>query len=489
MASAPRPMATPIPGWPALRNRIVAALALRELAVAAAVVAFAVGLAVLIARAGVGVDLSLPVVAIAAAVGVLALATARTLSQWPTRDGVLALADARLAAGGTIMHTAESGEPLTLPDLAPLRVRAASRKTLTALAAGVAFVAVAALAPKPSLLAGTPPLAIDRNLEDIEKNADALADAGAIDEEEREQYDAAIQEVAERADARRPAETWEALDRLADEIARDAKEGIAEAADTAAGAGVAEALAEHLAEDAGALPEGTLEALASAVPELAASLGDSPLSKELLEQLAKAANANLSEEERRAAAELAKELAKKLGDGKCEGAGKLANARLARLSDAARVAEGREAARAALLAYLGECKTGGQCASTAALLAMCSNPNISRGPGATQLAFQDTTTAIDTAGLTPERLDGDLDPAGSALAGIGRTAQHGQIGDGSTGGAIDETAAGPTYASDTVVLPRHRRAVRAYFEREGRPGSSTPSEPEPTPAGATNDNP
>ncbi len=481
-----RSKATPVPGWPALRNRIVLALATRELAVAAAVVAFAVGLAVLVARAGVGVDLSVPLVAIASAVGVLALATVRTIAQWPSQEGVLALADARLVAGGAIMHGVESGEPGSVPDLGPLRVRSASRRTLTALGGGLAFLAIAALAPKPGLIAGPVPIAIDRNLEDIEQDADALAEADAISEEERSQYDAAIREVAERADARRPGETWEALDRLAEQIARDAQEGLAEAADSAAGAGVAEALAEHLAGDAGLLPEGTLEAIAGALPELAASLDGSALSQELLEKLAQASDASLSEAQRRAAAELARELAERLAEGKCEGASTLANARLARLSDAARVSQGRKAAREALLQYLKECQGAGECLSPAALYAMCANPgSINRGPGATQLAFVDTATAIDTSGLAPERLEGDLDPAGSALAGVGRTAQHGETGEGSAGGAIDRTVAGPTYASDTVVLPRHRRAVRAYFEREGRPSSDAPAPP----AGEPNDQP
>jgi hypothetical protein len=86
-------------------------------------------------------------------------------------------------------------------------------------------------------------------------------------------------------------------------------------------------------------------------------------------------------------------------------------------------------------------------------------------------------SSIEDAEFDPVAVDSNgADPTKSTLISSGSMEPGDDLaGDGSSGGAIDATRSAETGATNPVVLPRHRDAVRRYFER----APQKPAQPQP----------
>lgn len=492
-------------GVRAVHGRCVRRLLFQQFCIGLAASMLAGGLVVLIWRAGFGGD-SLPLLPIAC-VGVAVacvIANVRARSRWPSRDAMAALIDGHAQAGGRLMHAVETrGQPAAPPAASPaapgveglgrtLRVTWPARRVLGTASAGICFFAAAALVPMHNAQAAGGTQQLGSGIERIKRDADVLAQAEVIDPVQQQAVEQAIDQIEQRADADSPGETWQAIDRLDAAIDRLAQDGLRMTADSSHAAGGAEALAEMLARPAADLPDGMMDAIAQAIPEIQEMLGSGELASELAEALEQASDASLTDEQRAEAAKKAQELAKQLGEARANSAQQLGEARLVSEREMKASQQARELARQQLRQFIRECDSAGTClGGQQALLmqlargvgrktAMLGSGGVNRGPGAMATNFHDTVPAVDTTGQPTERLDGTPEVEGSQITGFGRSSQDGELGTASAGGAIDGTNAGSAAGPAAAALPRHRDAIRAYFDRA--PSKASEQQPKAVPS-------
>lgn len=445
----------------------------------AGVVGFgSLGLGVLAVRAGAGQPVPLGWVAAAAGgVGVLALAGAAVYA-WrkrPSPEGVRALLDRRRRLGGLLMM-GESENAASwsgrLAGVEPLALRWRGGPTLGLLAGAAAFAVAATLVPIPEAAAGSGALNVDRHVEALEQQIELLEEEALIEAQEADALQAAAAAVAEDAEARDPASTWEALDHLAAELAREGAAAREESMQASANASAANALTAALAEamaEANLTPtEAGIAAGALAQLAQAAMRADGGLSPELAEALAEAGALGLDPE-------TLKKLQEQMAGREAELAElmkKLAEAGLAPAPPGA--GQGQPgvgldtASLKAFLEGLGENPGEGECAQLAGL---CLNPGqggISRGRGDAEMTWRDPTSeegvSFDPQVLPPSAT---RDPSQSIKLGTSTSAPEVAEAGGSLGGGLEGVSTAGGGSAATTVLPRHRAAVQRYFERAG----------------------
>lgn len=393
----------------------------------------------------------------------------------PGPDAVAALLDRQRGLGGLAMSASADGFAPWSAAVAAARapaVRWRGGPAWAALGLAAAFLVGAAFAPMPKATAEGASLHVRRQLDGLREQVAVLEEEQVIEQPRADALRDDAQRVAERAQADDPVRTWEALDHLANELAAHGAEAQdaaqQQAADAAAAAALAGALDPARMEAAGGLSDEQLTGALDALAELSAAAlaGDLPpmlagldagalaagLDAETLETLAELMEGRGDE----LAAMMAALQEAGLGDGKGKGAG----------------GDPVVFDPDALAEFLSQCE-GGAC-DGAAIAVACrgggrpGRGGISRGPGHAEMTWKDPAAregaSFDPAVLPPSAV---RDPEQSRRLGISRSApQTADGGDGaSAGGGLAGVTSGGGAAAGVVVVPRHRGAVRRYFER------------------------
>lgn len=433
----------------------------------------AAGVVVIALRAGAGVTtIDWWWLAAAAAVGLL-VAAARTSMVRLDDHALAAVLDSRVDAGGVIMvETPDVRTQDALRAASKLRVSAQRRGEGSMLLIGAALLTGAVLAPVSAAPAPSHRLDLSAQAEEMAAQAEVLADHEAIDQDEAESFAEALEALEDESLATDPWSAWEAMDAARERLEQLAEEGAQRVTERAATG----AALNELAKASSDLSSGAMRSLAegldaaSADPELTASL-----SPELLDSLASIAG-DMTPEDLAAALEA---LAKAGGAQESDATSALEAMMEAGLLDAEALRDAlarANAARAELSEYLEEClcdgegECDGECSGKAAVVCLRrSTGGVSRGPGATRMAWDDPNAdALDAAGAA-ERLPSPIpDPSGSVRVGSTRASGNDDAGASSSGGALTNADAAASRRSAARVLPRHREAVRRYFEHANR---------------------
>jgi hypothetical protein len=370
------------------------------------------------------------------------------LRQLPGRGSLTALLERTNNAGGLIVASSEVDISQWADAFAAARPRVVWRmgRRLVGLVASAAFM-IACMAAPPNLVppAGMNNLQIDHHVDVIEGRTRLLEERKIIPQRQASQIRKELSNISKRADAADPAKTWESLDHVKDQLSGLARRWAQDAA-------VAKSAAAGALEAAGniALAQGDPAATAKAMSELSEHLAECIAQSELLlsdlaaGQIADLLkNAQLGKLSPEQIAALKEALA-------CEMA--YIDERLIELADKCMI-DPQQAAQ--LLAC-------GQCLGSGVSSGQEGSGGIGRGGGPTPMTWAGES---DSAGvewqpvaITPQ----ELSPGTSMVTGI----SAGKPGDEQplvqAGGSLD-TSGGAGSAYTHQILPRHRRAVEAFF--------------------------
>ncbi|MBN1675731.1 MAG: cell envelope integrity protein TolA [Kiritimatiellae bacterium] len=468
------------------RPRLVAAFrlklwmlrALRRLALGAAVWLFVLGTVVLVLRVATRISRGALAWGFAGLVPVFVLALLLEWRRRPSCSAVNALLDVVHACGGLVMADEETDIGAwreRLPPLTPPRVRWRGERLWLLLAAGAVFAAVAYAVPSRYVVPGKKgPMEIGNVVEDLESRIQVLEEEAVLEETRAEEILEKLEKLKAESRGDDPAKTLEALDhieQLASDAARKSAEEVQAAVEPLA---KAEALAQALEKLAGQRMEaGAVQAdpglLANAMKELAALMENEALAKRLAqtlppELLDACRCGQLTPEQLKALAEC-------LGTFEGELTGRLVRLCEARLIDAERLCACTNAAcydpdaLALLLAKGGECDKAGIAAALAG--SMPGQGGVNRGRGDAPMTWTEGTSEqgarFKEQGLPPGKVATLKD---SELVGLSAGAPS--VTDEPIAARAGTLSAGDGHgaAHTQTVLPRHRGAVKRYFERE-----------------------
>ena len=460
-----------------------------------AVSGFAWGTVVLAARVGLEASEGALLTGLAmVSAGAFVAALFQGLQAMPSPVQVRALLDRRQNRGGLLMAQAETdlGSWQPASDGDPPRLVWRSGAAWTFLLGAAVFVAAAFLVPAGTIDASTErPLDIGEEIEDLVESLAVLEEEELLEQEEAERLELELENLAEKVSGDDPARAWETLDQLrqtAEQTATEAAEAaLREGEELAAAMEVATALSETYA----ALSE-TYAALSETYAALSETETDGPteLAAEALSDLADM-SARAAREHRlldSSAAETLRravesrdpgQLRDALGDARAGVEAKLERLHQAGLIDLETLLEAKKALESndgALSDYLEE--NGYRAAG-----------EYGRRPGRGGVdrgrADAPMTWGEESASHGAEFEEQVLDPASRAaleknvLLGL-------QAADPTAGGrrprspgvasALDPATAGGGAAHKQTVLPRHRGAVRRFFERDPDASSSKENE-------------
>jgi septal ring factor EnvC (AmiA/AmiB activator) len=391
------------------------------------------------------------------------LAGRRAWRQRPARTALRAWLDQQNQCGGLLMAAEE--ETLggwDVPQITAPRLRWRNRQAWGVAALALCFVAASLLLPVhlPGANAARA-LDITREADQLKAELAALQEAGVLAEEKAQTFEQQLQQVQHEASGADPAKTWEALDQLNDKLSQAAREAAQQSAQQQQQLDQAAALAEALQTGANQLNEQTLtEAMqtlasitqqalqpeAQALPrDLQQALQDGKLSAAQMQQLAQA----LQQKQGRLNQQLTK----------------LAQSGLIKPGDLKQGATAGQRDNSGLAKHLAE---NAQKQALSQTLAEWSEGKggVERGRGDAALNFGEM--ANEAGAKFKEKT---LPPAAvsalqnSQLVGMSSAAPAVQTGV-AAHGALNQTSAGGGSAYTQTVLPRHKGAVKRYFERK-----------------------
>jgi len=415
--------------------------------------------------------------ALALAAGVVAaLVGAR---RTPPVATCLASLDASSRAGGLfLVGDAEGAEHWTPPARRIPPVVWRGNGALGGLAFALAFAVVVAALPSSVFLRRLDPnrLSLDSLVERELATAAMLEEAGLLPEQTATALTNELARLNETGDAQDPARVLEALDHIAGDMKRLAEDEAAAAAEQLAALQAASALTEQLAD---ALSSGDLPSddQAGASQALADFLSSMPLSESLASNLL----STLASSAGSLTPEMLQQLAEMLKQGGSLSASQLAALSELPLLDPAllKACQGGSggctngaACAAALQAMLAEGGEGAEAAAAAlAAVGLPGQGGVSRGRGDAPLTWTDPATR-ENAAFKEERLAPGSRPdlEQSQLQGVSFSAP--ETADAAApvaSGALAADGAATGGAAPAVVLPRHREAVKQYFNEGTRP--------------------
>jgi hypothetical protein len=407
--------------------------------------------------------------AIGIAVAVIA-AAALSRKRLPSRDSVRAMLDNRNDCGGLLMAGADAElGSWRIPEITLPKLRWRKARAFGSLAASFAFVLISLLAPVRFATTGAVrPMDVSREVENLSAQIEALKEAQIIEEAKAEALEQKLDQLNHEASGEDPAKTWEALDHLNDAVEKAAKEA-AETANARQGRlARAEALAEGLMAGADQLDSKTMteamrtlgEMMRDAVKENESLAG--ALSPETLEAIK---SGSLK-------AEHLKDISKALGQGKSA-----LNQKLSKLSQSGQSgkinpkalkggAQSNRRDNSGLARFLKE--NAEKMSVEEATLQWCEGKGgVDRGRGDAAMTWTDGSSEKDARFkekvLPPSSVAGLND---SQLVGLSSSAPTVSTSGVAAHGALNNAASGGGSAFTQTILPRHRGAVRRYFDKQ-----------------------
>ncbi|HZF38742.1 MAG TPA: hypothetical protein VE715_07955 [Blastocatellia bacterium] len=405
------------------------------------------------------------------AVAVIA-AAALSRKRLPSRDSVRALLDNRNNCGGLLMAGADAEVGAwRIPEITLPRARWRKARAFGLLAASFAFVLISLLAPVRFATTGAArPMDVSREVENLSAQIEALKEAQILEEARAEALEQKLDQLSQEASGEEPAKTWEALDHLNDAVEKAAKEAAETANARQERLARAEALAEGLMAGADQLDSKTMtEAMRTlgkmtqdAIKENESLAGD--LSPETLEAIK---SGSLK-------AENLKDVSKALSQSKSA-----LNQKLSKLSQSGQLgrinpnslkggAQVNRRDNSGLAQFLKE--NAEKISVEEATLQWCEGKGGSgapaRGRGDAAMTWTDRSSEkgakFKEKVLPPSSVAGLND---SQLVGLSASAPTVSTGGVAAHGALNNAASGGGSAYTQTILPRHRGAVKRYFDR------------------------
>jgi hypothetical protein len=440
-----------------LERRITAVLCVRQVIAWASVAAIVWGVILLVARLAFA---ALPPAFLLLALIPIVLggAVLHAMRMRPSRNALVALLDAESNCGGLLM--ASDAIPLGEwnVDVARVpRVRWASRRHLIVAALCLAFAAAAMFVPIRAE-ASKQTLDIRRDADQLQKRIDLLREEEVIPDARAEAMTKTVEALRREAEADDPAKAWEALDSIAESTSQAAKEAGEDAVRKGEQLTRAEAMAMGLASDA-LDPSQLAEAMREMANELQSQEQLSELPADLRDAITKG---SLTKEQ-------LEQLAKAAGNQKGKLRSTLDKLQKAGLLDAKTLREFQEGTNAGdrgdLARFLRE--NASKTKFSSAIGQWCrGTPGRDRGRGDVPMffgeearedgAFREQTLPAATAASLSE----------SEVVAVSAATPNAQGSERSAGGALTNAQAGSGSAFTTTVLPRHRGTVERFFERK-----------------------
>lgn len=400
---------------------------------------------------------------------VVAVIAAAALSRrrLPSRDAVRALLDNRNDCGGLLMAGADADiGAWRVPEIALPRLRWRKGRAFGLLAAASAFVLVSLLAPvRFATINAARPMDVSQEVENLSAQIEALKEAQIIQEDRAEALEQKLDQLSQEASGEDPARTWEALDHLNDAVEKAAKEAAETANARQERLARAEALAEGLATGADQLDSKTMtEAMRTlskmtqeAIEENESLAGD--LSPETLEALK---SGSLK-------AEHLKDISKALSQSKSA-----LNQKLSKLAKSGRInpnslkggARANRRDNSGLANFLKENAEKMSVDEATLQWGEGGRGGVDRGRGDAAMTWTDGSSEkgakFKEQVLPPSSVAGLND---SQLLGLSASAPEASTNGVAAHGALNSAASGAGSAYTQTILPRHRGAVKRYFDR------------------------
>ena len=385
----------------------------------------------------------------------------------PSQAAVRAVLDKQSGCGGLLMaeDQTDMGDWLRrMPSVVAPRLRWKGRRASGLFLSAALFVAISFIVPvRFAAMAGDRPLDVAREAEKLADEIEALKKEEIIEEAKADSLEQKIAEVRSDASGEDPAKTWEALDHIQDAVTKTTQEAMEKMAANSQRLGQAEALSKAMADDGGAMDSKLMSEAMKELSDLSQSatganeLAESGLSQETLDALK--------------AGSLSKEQLKQLSGALGKSKGKLSE-RLAKLRDAGLID----------LKTLKQCENAGKCDSAGLASFLAENAGdmsvdelmalwpgkggVSRGRGDAPMSWSDGTSErgakFKEQVLSPSALAGLKD---SQLVGRSVGAPTVEKNGAARAGALAGASSGGGSAFTQGVLPRHKGAVKRYFER------------------------
>ena len=439
-------------------------LILKKTLAVATVWALAWGTVVIILRGAIGISRLPLLVGIVGLILAIGCAIVLALRQIPSRTALRAALDKHSGAGGLMMaaETIELGNwRKQMPSVRPPRLHWRGRISWGRFAGAVLFVCISFLIPQRFVeISKAQPLDIREEVEQLAAEIDVLKEEEIIELAEAETLEEKLAQLQAEASGEDPVKTWETLDHLADILSQEAADAAQDALSETEHLTEAETLSEGLINEGSEMNAGLL---ADSMAALSGLVQDAAQENALLA----AQLPDLKGDADSLTLEQLKEISKALRFVKGDVHDQLVKLHEVNLIDL-------ETLKAC--EKLGQCNSDGLAAflaenadsmSIVACIGEWSRGGIKRGPGHAPMTWSDGTTeegAKFKAEALPLSNIASLEY--SELVGLSVAAPSVETYSLSTeSGGLSAATAGGGSSFNQTVLPRHKGAVKRYFER------------------------
>lgn len=460
-------------------RKLASLLTLKHSLMLATLWCFAWGTVALALRAAAGTTQKHLLLGVAGIIAAIIAAAIIARKQLPARALVRSLLDQQNKCGGLLMAAGEQSIGGWQSDLGQVRLpglRWRSARAWALFVASIAFVAASLSVPVQyaAMNAGRA-LDVGKEVETLTAQIETLKEEQIITEAKAEELKDKLDQLSAEAAGEDPAKTWEALDHLANSVEKTAKDAAADATSKQEQLAKAEALAEGLMAGAdqmdaklmteamqtlstmmqGAMKENA--ALANSLsPETQEAIQNGSLKPEQLKELSKALGQNSQK--------LNQQMSKLNKPGSNPQNGRNGNINPNSLKGGAQ-AQKRDGS--GLSQFL---KENAQKMSVEEALAewdKAGKGGVDRGRGDAPMTWTEGSNEKDAKfkekTLSPSSVAGLQD---SRLVGLSASAPEVQTGNLAAHGALNSAAAGGGSAYTQTILPRHKDAVKKYFDRK-----------------------
>ncbi len=455
-----------------LRLKIGFLLALRHALFFLTIFGLLLGTVILIARVTFAVPRQTLLWTLACLLPGVAWAIVRAVGETPSEKALCALFDEKNKCGGLLMAAEEVdlGEwRQRIPPISTPRLRWRGGRSLAFFASAALFVVVSFIVPQRYMSMTTAtPLNVSEDIEKLGEQIDTLEEEAIISEEVGQELDQELQQLRDTASAYDPVKTWEALDHLQQTMGKEAEQFAASSLSQTEELSQIETLARGLSDDAGNLDPGLLS---EAMSELSRMVQSHASKNELLRKNLGAECLNACKQGKLSAENLA-ELLKALKETKGAISDRLAKLCKAQLVDieTLKLCEKKGACNSkGLVAFLNKnARKMGTCDAVSLYCQIPGQGGVDRGRGDAPMTWSDgsseESTAFKEQVLPPASFAALKDSTVIGVTAAAPTVEGTPATSGT--GALDSATAGSGEAFSQTVLPRHKGAVKRYFERE-----------------------
>ncbi len=430
---------------------------------------FAWGTLALILRAAGGVQRESLLWGLAGFLIIIVAAALMARKQLPSRNAVRALLDRQNECGGLLM--AEGDVTLgdwqeRIPEINLPKLRWKSSKAWGLFAASAVFVVMCLFVPvRFASMNNGRSLDVSREVNDLAEKIETLKEEQFIEEAKAETLEQKLDQLSKEASGEDPVKTWEALDHLTDAVEKTAKEAAESAVSNQEKLAQAEALTEGLMSGSDKMDS---KLMTEAMQTLSGMMQNAMQENQAL------AN-DLSAETKEAIksgalkSENLKDISKALSQNRSALNKKLSKLNQAGMIDSKSLKSGAQANRrdnSGLAQFLKE--NAERMSVEDAVGEWCENPGrggITRGRADAAMTWTDGSSEKDAKfkekQLPPSAVAGLKD---SELVGLSASAPTVET-NVAAHGALNNAAKGGGSAYTQTVLPRHKGAVKRYFER------------------------